>query len=328
MTTGLVLGKFNPLHTGHIKLIEFAALQCDKLFILVCASNKEKIPGKLRLQWIKETFSDSKATAPLLLNYKEDELPNTSVSSKAVSAVWSQKIKTILPGINIIFSSEKYGDYVAEYLGCKHILYDVDRKENPFSASEILNKPFKNWNYIAPAAKPYFVKKICIYGTESTGKSTLTEFLSFHYNTSFVSEAARDIVAETDECTEDQLQQIAASHAHAINDKIKSANKILIVDTDINITRSYSKYLFKKPLQTAAWINEANTFDLYIFLDNDAPYIQDGTRLDKKRRDLLHDFHKKELEERAIAYKLVSGNWEERFEKSKQLINNFIEPLS
>jgi HTH-type transcriptional regulator, transcriptional repressor of NAD biosynthesis genes len=324
MKTGLVLGKFSPLHSGHIGLIEFAAVQCDRLYTLVCASDKEKISGTERLNWIKETFAHNTNVVPVLLNYREDELPNTSVSSRDVAKAWSERIKIVFPQVDIIFSSEKYGDYMAEYLSCRHIKYDLERTKAPVSASEILQHPFENWHYIADAAKPYFVKKVCIYGTESTGKSTLTALLARHFKTNFVPEMAREIIQETDECTGEHLQQIAVLHAKTITSKIKSANKILFVDTDINITRSYSKYLFGKELQVPHWVEAANTYSLHIFLNNDASFVQDGTRLDKERRDILHEFHKRELAERNIFFEMVSGNWDERFAKSVQLVERLL----
>lgn len=321
MVRGLVLGKFYPLHLGHIGLIEFAEKQCDELVVLVCASNIENIAGSTRLKWIQETFNSNPKIKPTLLKYSEQELPNTSKSSKNVSEVWATKIQSTLGKIDVVFSSEIYGDYLSKFLKCNSVLFEPLRTTNNISASEIRSNIFKNWNYIAESAKPYFVKKVCICGTESTGKSTLTEKLASHFQTSFVAEMAREIVELTNECTEVDLKQIAKLQAMEINKKLKTANKFLFIDTDINTTRSYSKFLFDKELLVENWIEEANQCDLYLFLDADAPHIQDGTRLDKQRRDELNIFHKKELADKGIKYELVTGNWQQRLEKSISTIN-------
>lgn len=131
---------------------------------------------------------------------------------------------------------------------------------------------------------------------------------------------ARDIIKETDECTEEHLIQIAELQATTINEKVKIANKFLFVDTDLNITSSYSKYLFGKNLIVEDWVKQANHFDLYLYLDNDVPHFQDGTRLDKQRRDELDVFHKKQLIDNEITFSLIQGNWEKRFEKSISII--------
>ena len=322
MKRGLVLGKFHPLHQGHIGLIEFARKNCDELIILICASDNESISGKIRLEWLRESFYPDTNIKPVLLNYSEQELPNTSISSREVSKIWALEIKKTLPPIDIIFSSEIYGDYLADILECKHISYEPNRTSIPISASKISKNIFKNWDYLAKTAKPYFVKKVCIYGTESTGKSILTERLANYFHTAFVPEMARNIVEETNICTEKNLFQIAELQATTINKKIKIANKLLFVDTDINITCSYSKFIFDKELIVEDWIKTSNQFDLYLYLDNDAPHIQDGTRLDEQKRNQLNEYHKKELIEKKIKFELITGNWEDRFNKSINIIEN------
>ena len=321
MTRGLVLGKFYPLHVGHISLIEFSVTKCDELIILICASDRETIPGEIRLQWIQETFINNSNITPTLLNYSEQDLPNTSVSSKRVSQVWATKIQEILPSLDLVFSSEAYGDFLAEFLHCRHISFDGGRLMHKISSTDIRKNAFKYWDYIAPAAKPSFVKKVCIYGTESTGKSTLTKNLAAHYKTDFVPEVAREVINATDECTPQHLIVVATMQAKEIRSKIRTANKILFVDTDVNITRSYSKFLFGKELEVPVWIEELNQFDLYLYLDIDAPYVQDGTRLEKNRRDELNAFHKKQLADRSIEFELVTGDWTDRFERAVSIIN-------
>jgi HTH-type transcriptional regulator, transcriptional repressor of NAD biosynthesis genes len=136
-----------------------------------------------------------------------------------------------------------------------------------------------------------------------------------------VPEMAREILEHTDECTEDHLKQISELQAQTIEQKLQNANRFLFVDTDINITRSYSKYLFGKELLVEPWIDSLNQFDLYLFLGNDAPHVQDGTRLDKKRRDDLDLFHRNELTTRNIKFEIISGSWNERFKKAIAIIN-------
>ncbi|MES2764624.1 MAG: AAA family ATPase [Bacteroidota bacterium] len=323
MKIGLVLGKFLPLHNGHIELINFAASKCDELVVLVCASQKENISGEVRLNWIIETFKNNPNIQPKLIEYNENFLPNTSVSSVEVSKIWSNFLKDILPPINIIFTSEKYGEYLAEFMSCEHIAFDIDRSKIPVSATEIRCNPFKNWEYIPDSVRPYFIKKICILGTESTGKTTLTQKLAQHFKTEFVPEMAREIIEKTEECTLQHLYQIAILHAETINSKIESANKLLFIDTDVNITRSYSRFLFNEELIVEDWIEKANHCDLYLFLEKDSPFVQDGTRLDKSDRDLLQQSHLTELKQRNIKYQLINGGWEEKFSKAVIAVNGF-----
>ena len=324
MEVGLVLGKFNPLHLGHVALIEFAQEKCDELIVLICASDKEVVSASTRLSWVKDAFKNNTKIRPIVFNYVESELPNTSVSSIEVSNIWAAKLETLFSKIDIVFSSEIYGNYLAERLKCRHICFDIERKAFNISASAINSNIYEHWDLLATSAKPYYVKKICICGTESTGKSTITEKLAGYFQTTFVPEMARKIIRETEECTEEHLIQIAELHAKTINEKINVANKLLFVDTDLNITSSYSQYLFKKKLVVESWVEKANLFDLHIFLENDAPFIQDGTRLDKIRRDELNQFHKNQLESKGIKYELVEGSWSERLESSIKIVEKML----
>lgn len=324
MTTGLVLGKFLPLHTGHIALVNFALQHCDQLIVLLCYNEHEPIPGRVREKWLQSTFEKDPRVKIVPALYDEAELPGTSVSSIEASRLWSNYIRQALSPIDIFFSSEPYGDHVAEFLDIRHLCFDQPRTQVPVSASSILRDPFGQWKFIAKAAQPYFVKKICISGSESTGKSVLAERLAKHFNTVFVPEMARDIIGKTEEVEFEDLGKIAEHHARAINEQTKHANKILICDTDINITKSYSKFLFNRILATPLWVNEANEFSMRLFLETDCPFIQDGTRLPETERNRLGIHHKAEMNAAGIHYQIITGNWEERFEKAKQLITNLI----
>lgn len=322
MKTGLILGKFYPLHLGHIGLINFGISQCDHLYVLICASDTENIEGETRLKWIRRSFEHQPTVTPVLFNYSENELPNTSVASREISKQWASKIEDILPPIDIIFSSEAYGVFVSEYLRCEHKSYQPDRISFPVSASDIRNDSIRFWDFIAPVARPCFVKKVIISGTESTGKSTLVETLAKYYKSNWVPEIGRDIVPVTEDCTRDHLRLIASAHARKIIVEQQKANKFPFIDTDINITKSYSRYLFNEELVVDSWIEKVNKGDMYLFLENDAPHIQDGTRLDQLRRDELSHYHKQVLLEQQIDFISVTGSWNERFNTSINNINS------
>lgn len=309
-----------PLHKGHLALFEFAGKQCDTLHILLCHTNNELIPGAVREEWLKDMECKSANVRVISFAYSEDDLVNTSVSSRKVSLKWSEAIKNILPDIDLVFSSELYGDYLAEFMNCQHIVFDIERKSTAISASAIISNPLLYWNYIAEVAKPYFVKKIVLLGTESTGKSTLTRRLAEYFGTGYVPEMARDVLEKTTECKPHHLIEIAELHAKEILKKVKKANRLLFIDTDINITASYSEYLFNQHLPVGGWIEEANKSDLYIFLEPDCEFVQDGTRLTESERNKLSLFHKEQLHKKGIAYFSVYGNWEERFKQSCSIV--------
>jgi HTH-type transcriptional repressor of NAD biosynthesis genes len=56
MKRGLVIGKFMPLHKGHIALIEFAAALCDELIVSMSYTDNDPIDPQLRLEKIAEHY--------------------------------------------------------------------------------------------------------------------------------------------------------------------------------------------------------------------------------------------------------------------------------
>ena len=314
MKQGLVIGKFLPLHNGHVALIEFAASQCDELVVLLGVKKDEPIPGHFRLKWLWESF---RGNSSIHIEYTDDELPDSPVSSRDVSKVWAGYLSDRFPEVRLIVSSEEYGEFLAEYMGIEHIYFDIERKKFPVSGTMIREFPYRHWEYIAQPVREYFARKICIFGAESTGKSILTQNLAEYYNTEYVPEVARDMIDEAGgEVTFGLIEKIGPAHAGEILKKIKTANRFLFVDTDIEITRLFSDYYFEKIPQFPPWVESANSFDLYIFPDTDVPYVEDSQRDAEHMREIFRERLLTVLKNKKADYVIINGEWGERFKKA------------
>lgn len=299
-----------PVHEGHLALIRFAAAQVDELLVLVCVNPSEPIPGPLRLQWMQQSLHDIPNAKAV---YSDDLLPNAPYSSRGVSAVWAEYIMKRFPQLTHVFGSEKYVAFMAEYAGTAYAIFDEARKTVPISATQIREKPVLYWNYIAPAARPYFVRKIALVGAESTGKSTLAEKLAAHYHTVFVPEAARRIVPTTASCTWENLFTVADTHAADIRTQLPEASRFLFVDTEIRTTEVFGQYLFGRMPEFDAAITETNTFHDYLFLEADFPFVQDGTRLEQQDREQMNALLKNHLTDKGIDFQVFTGLPEEKY---------------
>lgn len=321
MVKAFVFGKFLPFHKGHEAMINFALTKCDFLTVLVCCSDKERIPDTLRKGWIEKAFEKEKNIEIRTFNYLESELPNTSTSSESVSKVWADVFKKQLPDHSLLITSEEYGNYVAAFMNVQHIAFDIPKKLFPVSATAIRNDIFNNWQYVHDSVKPDLLLKVVILGTECTGKTTLTEKLAKYFNCSFVSEAGRDIIANSNTFTFDDLYLVAKEHAKRIEKSILADSPLVIIDTDIHTTKSYSLFTFEKELEISTDIYNSNKADLYLYLNNDVEYVQDGTRLSEIERNLLDFSHRKVLKDHNIEIIEITGDWDERFEKAVEHIN-------
>lgn len=319
-TVGFVLGKFYPPHRGHVHLIESARKKVDRLIVIIGSLKKEIIPGEIRFQWMKETFPG------LEIYHLTDENPQYPEEHPDFWNIWKTSIRKFIPDkIDFVFTSEEYGNPLAYHLNAEHICIDLERKEFPISGTLLRNNPMKYWDYLVDAAKPYFVRKIVIYGPESTGKTTLSRDLAKHFNTQWIPEFAREYLEKKDSPVELSDIPIIAKGQLAIEEEaIKKANRILICDTDVLVTKVYSEHYYDT---CPEWIiDEAynRRYSLHLLTNNDIPWVEDKLRDRGDKREEMFLLFKTELEKANRPYRLISGNFTERFQKAVEIINKEI----
>ena len=319
MKRGLVIGKFLPIHEGHVALIRFAAEHCDELIVSMSYTPLDPIDPALRLSWIKAIFQDYSSIKPAMVL---DDFDDESMPLPERTKVWADFIGRTYPAVDIIFSSEEYGEPFAQHLGAVHKAFDPQRKYIPVSATKIRQHPFRYWNYIPPVVKPYFVKKICFYGSESTGKSTMAKRMAELYQTEFVPEVAREIISSNVFTLED-IVTIGYAHAARIEEKARIANKILFCDTDAITTQIYSVHYLDAVPEVLYELERSVRYDVYFLFDIDVPWVADDLRDLGHQREAMFNVFKKALEVRNIPYILVRGTYEER----ETLIRNEIDSL-
>ena len=322
--SAFIIGKFFPFHLGHKHLIDTALCHCDKVTILVGTLPTESIPGDIRYHWVKETYKDVPNANVVWCN---EVLPQYPEDDKNFWDIWVDVAKRYCPSdIDVIFSSELYGDTYAEHLGIKHHLVDLERKQYPVSGTFVRNETYKYWDFLPDVVKPYFVKRIAIMGPESTGKSVLTEKLANHFNTNFVEEYGKRYYIENGYKVTPKDFPIISYRRQLLEDfKIKSSNKILICDTE-DIT---TYYLLKEYCTDWKSCEEFFTdkfrsyknYDLYLLLDCDCNWVQDGTRLNEEDRARQYNIIKESLINRNCNFIEINGDWENRFNQSVTEIN-------
>ncbi len=321
MIRGLVIGKFMPIHKGHIALINFAASQCNELILSMSYTDDDPIDFKLRFKWVQEIFADQPNIKPHLI---KDDFDNELLPLQERTKLWAKKMQQQYPPIHIIFSSENYGQPFAENMQAKHILFDAERINIPVAATLIRTKPLTYWNYIPGIVQPWFVKKICFYGPESTGKTYMCELMAAHYKTEWVAEAARDILT-SNEFTEKEILQIALAQDECINQKLQTANKLLFCDTDVITTQIYAQHYLSAVPQMLYDIEKKTAYDLYFLMNIDIPWIEDSLRDLGNRREDMFTIFKTALNKRNIPYILIEGDYKQREETIVTELNKSIQ---
>lgn len=305
---GLVIGKFMPLHNGHIALIRFAAAHCKEVIVSMSYTDADPIDPSLRIGWIKETFAGENTIRPAMV---PDNFDDSSLPFKDRMQLWVKEIRKLYPHIDVIISSEAYGPVVASLLGIAHISFDPERKQIPVSASLIRRSPYRYWQHLPPAVRPHYVKRVCLYGPESTGKSTLAKKLAAHFATEYVPEVAREIIT-SNEFTLDDIERIGYAQTSRVISKTRTANKILFCDTDVITTQIYSRHYLHAVPDILYSLEKEVRYHQYFLFDVDVPWVADGLRDLGERRKEMFDVFRNELVTRNIRYTLVTGNYAAR----------------
>jgi HTH-type transcriptional repressor of NAD biosynthesis genes len=297
-----------PIHQGHIALINFAAAQCDELIVSMSYTDNDVISSSLRFQWIEEIFKNQPTIKPALVR---DDFDDESKLLPERTKIWSDFVQRQYPPIHIIFSSEEYGEPFAKNLNARHIAFDPPRIKLSISATLIRQKPFQYWDFIPPIVRPYFVKKICFYGPESTGKSTLAKRMAERYQTEFVPEVARELIISND-FTVDDIVKIGYAQFERVEEKTKTANKILFCDTDAITTEIYARHYLHVIPDILFELEKKIQYDIYFLMDIDVEWVADGLRDLGSEREKMFSVFREELQLRKINYLLVKGDYQER----------------
>lgn len=310
MTTGLVFGKFYPPHRGHKHLIDRAATLCDHLTVMVMAAGNEDIPGDLRTAWLRETHPNVTVLhTPYALRQswpEEDEIS---------WARFTAFVRTYHPErIDRVFTSEWYGPSAARRLGAEHVSVDPQRRTVPISSTLVRQSPWRYAAYLEPCVRAYYVKRVVLCGAESTGKTTLAQELAQIFETAWVTEYGREFSDAAGHTIErphawrpEDFAAIAGEQERRIGNASRSANRLVICDTDALATQVWQeRYLGEQvhyPYPRA---------HLYLLTDPGIPFVQDGTRDGERYRAWMTQRFRDVLAAEGLPFSEISGGREAR----------------
>jgi nicotinamide riboside kinase len=160
--------------------------------------------------------------------------------------------------------------------------------------------------------------KIIVTGPESSGKTTLCNALSKHFNLPFPEEFARDYI---DKLIRDYNKEDLLSIAKG---QLKSEQNTQLLDTDLITIKIWSNYKYgncdKWILDEIEKQKSENRF--YLLCTPDIPWEADTQRESPNNREKLFELYKEEIASLGHDYFIVEG--EERKEKSISKISSLI----
>lgn len=317
---GIVIGKFCPPHIGHNYLIDTESSRCEQLSVLVCWKHEQAVPIDVRMSCIRERHPEVNVIAV------EDKLSDDDTLGWAANTVM---ILGYAP--DVVFSSEDYGERYARAMGAEHVMVDRNRIKFPCSGTMLRSNPLESLEWLAPCVRAYYIKRICIVGAESTGKTTLAELLARHYKTSWVPEYGREYCELkwqdgliTDDWESTEFLAIAEEQAKREDELAKKANRVLICDTDPFATSIWhERYMgFRHPELIS--LADRRKYDLYLLAGDEIPFVQDGLRDGEHIRHWMHGRFTDELNASGRHWVLLRGSTEERLASAVGLIDEIL----
>lgn len=337
-TTGVLVGKFLPLHRGHETLIRFASQFCDELTVLV-----DHIPRELfgdtfvsehkRMEWIQELFPDvTVKTFPKQMPQEPSEHPD-------FWNIWKTETRALLEhDPDYVFASEMYGFTIADLLGATYIPLDRNDVPGAVSGTMMRERFLLNWDQLASSVKKDCVYSVCVIGPESSGKSTLARELAKQYQTVCVPEYARTFLEKTTEAKQEtsevanvefeDLDTIARGQMALANAMKPFANRLIVHDTNVLETQLWSEWFFDgKVSALVEELSRSDVQDLYLLVSPDLPWKKDSVRYQPQQdqRQQFFDRCKEVLEERGLPYVVISGKGKKRLKQAIHAIDRCLE---
>ena len=274
---GFILGKFMPPHAGHLSLIRAARALVDELTVLVCWLPGDPVPGEMRLAWMEQLLPDCRVIG------HGEVVPQDPQESLDFWPIWERIVADAHPEpIDYVFAGEGYGAALARRvgglfvpLGGRVLGMEHDRLAS-LSSSAVRADPAAHWDMIPPVVQAYYRRRVCLHGAESTGKSTLAAQLSRDLHTVTVGEYGRShCEVHAAPLTRDDLLLIGRAQQAMARASEPWAGPILLLDTDALMTAAWCEMLLgDRPDE----LMQAEKADLYLLLEPDLPWVDDGTR--------------------------------------------------
>jgi len=341
---GLVVGKFCPLHRGHMYLVDTALSACDEL--LVISYTKPDFPRcdtVTRGGWLAALFPQAARLvvddAVLAEALRRGEIarpvtvPHNDAPADEHRRFCAWLCRTLGGGaVDAVFTSEDYGDGFAAVLSAEfsadlqhahrvdHVCVDLARRAVPVSGTQVRADPAAWRAFLDPRVYADLIDRVCILGGESSGKTTLVEALAAALGTTAVPEVGRTRWEEKGgRFVFDDMRAIAEDQIALEIALAQKARGPLVCDGSALTTVFYSQDGYGK-VDPAVTRLAARRYTHTFVCAPDFPFVQDGTRRDAVFRQRQHDWYLATLDRAGVAYTILHGPVNERVRQALRLL--------
>ncbi len=176
---GLFLGKFLPLHAGHVGALLDAYAASDHLVVVVDENSvlhRELWPlgrypdGATRLKWVQSLFEGLPHVSIYLLgdnNYYSDHDGDMSGFARDILSKEVDYCGKAAP--DVIFFSELHYKSVWHHMypDAELVVQDAKREGFDISGSQVRRSPYRHWAHIAYQARPSVALRVRVVGAQA-----------------------------------------------------------------------------------------------------------------------------------------------------------------
>jgi NadR type nicotinamide-nucleotide adenylyltransferase len=296
---GVAAGRFAPFHRGHQHLIERARGLVDALDVVVMHGPDDQLAPDLRTGWIRDAFAEHPQVQVHAV--ADDDDPVAAVAARIGTRP------------DICFTGAGHDGW-STALGTRHV--EIDRL--PGIDSRIVRADaLAALDQLPGGTRASVVRRVCVLGAESTGKTTVARDLADALATVWVPEYGRDYT----ETLPDRLRYVWTTPDFEIISKRQNwnedraaryANRIAIVDTDAYATSLFHElYVGYRAPELDAYLRQ---YDLYLLTSIETPFQMDttGLRYDGDTRLFMDATYRRHAEESGKPWAALQGPPQER----------------
>lgn len=184
-------------------------------------------------------------------------------------------------------------------------------------AEAVKADPMGRWDDLPEVVRPAFVRRIRLFGAESSGKSSMAAHLAEGFRTVWVPEVWRDLYVKHGHRWEpEHVLEVATAQLDAEETAARQAYRLLFCDTDALMTLVYARTAFgTAPPWLEAYCDSpgyAARYAATLLFAPDLPWEYDPVREGPEARERYFALFRAELDLRQIPYTLVAGAGRDR----------------
>lgn len=140
---GFTIGKYAPLHKGHQLVIETALKEMDEVYCVIYDTDVININLEKRANWVKKLYPN----VNIIYAYNSPSQYGLDEESVKIQMEYLSNLIKEIP-VTHFYSSELYGQKVADYLNIENRIVDIERKQIPINAKQIRENVNNNKEYL------------------------------------------------------------------------------------------------------------------------------------------------------------------------------------